>query len=113
MIRPDLAAITGFLPRRPFRQSEKISFVVLSDICSVGIPAQRCVRHQCNVSSVGTPVHLRRSDAGGHDACCRIQFSHETGFGESGYLRSQNLGNEERYPEGLLNFESLTLEGCK
>jgi predicted SAM-dependent methyltransferase len=25
----------------------------------------------------------------------------------------QNLGNEQRYPEGLLNFESLTLEGCK
>ena len=25
----------------------------------------------------------------------------------------QNLGNEERYPEGLLDLESLTLEGRK
>jgi|HubBroStandDraft_1064217.scaffolds.fasta_scaffold00439_4 predicted SAM-dependent methyltransferase len=32
---------------------------------------------------------------------------------ESDHPDLQNLGNEQRYPEGLLNYESLTLEGCK
>jgi predicted SAM-dependent methyltransferase len=32
---------------------------------------------------------------------------------ESDYSDLQNLGNEQRYPEGLLDYESLTLEGRK
>jgi predicted SAM-dependent methyltransferase len=32
---------------------------------------------------------------------------------ESDHSDLQNLGNEQRYPEGLLECESLTLEGCK
>lgn len=34
-------------------------------------------------------------------------------LGDSDHADLQNLGNEQRYPEGLLNFESLTLEGNK
>jgi len=34
-------------------------------------------------------------------------------LGESPYLELQNLENEERYPKGMLNFESLALEGLK
>jgi predicted SAM-dependent methyltransferase len=34
-------------------------------------------------------------------------------LGDSGHPDLQNLGNERRYPWGLLNFESLTLEGRK
>ena len=34
-------------------------------------------------------------------------------IGDSDHPDLQNLGNEQRYPEGLLNFESVTLEGRK
>ena len=34
-------------------------------------------------------------------------------LGDSDHPDLQNLGNEQRYPEGLLNFESVTLEGSK
>jgi predicted SAM-dependent methyltransferase len=34
-------------------------------------------------------------------------------IGDSDHPDLRNLGNEQRYPEGLLNFESVTLEGCK
>jgi predicted SAM-dependent methyltransferase len=34
-------------------------------------------------------------------------------LGESSHLELQNLENEQRYPKGMLNFESLALEGLK
>ena len=34
-------------------------------------------------------------------------------LGDSDHQDLKNLGNEQRYPEGLLNFESVTLEGRK
>jgi len=34
-------------------------------------------------------------------------------LGESCHLDLQNIENEERYPTGLLNFESVALEGLK
>lgn len=34
-------------------------------------------------------------------------------LGESDYLELQNMENEQRYPEGLLNFESVAIEGLK
>lgn len=48
-------------------------------------------------------------------ALCAAGFSSVTRclVGNSDYPDLQNLGNEQRYPEGLLNFESVTLEGHK
>jgi hypothetical protein len=34
-------------------------------------------------------------------------------LGDSSHLALQNLENEQRYPKGMLNFESLALEGLK
>jgi hypothetical protein len=34
-------------------------------------------------------------------------------LGESRHLDLQNMDNQQRYPEGLLNFESVALEGIK
>jgi predicted SAM-dependent methyltransferase len=34
-------------------------------------------------------------------------------IGDSNHPDLRDLGNEQRYPEGLLNFESVTLEGRK
>jgi hypothetical protein len=34
-------------------------------------------------------------------------------LGESRHLELRNMDNQQRYPEGLLNFESVALEGIK
>ena len=34
-------------------------------------------------------------------------------LGESGHLDLQDMENQQRYPKGLLNFESVALEGRK
>jgi predicted SAM-dependent methyltransferase len=49
------------------------------------------------------------------EAMCAAGFSSVTRrfIGDSDHPDLQNLGNEQRYPEGLLNFESVTLEGRK
>jgi predicted SAM-dependent methyltransferase len=49
------------------------------------------------------------------DAMHTAGFSSVTRWllGESDHPDLQNLGNEQRYPEGLLNFESVTLEASK
>jgi predicted SAM-dependent methyltransferase len=43
----------------------------------------------------------------GFDSVARYPVSH------SNHPELQNIANESRYPEGLLNFESVTLEGIK
>ena len=49
------------------------------------------------------------------DAIRAVGFSSVTRLllGNSDYPDLQNLANEQRYPDGLLNFESVTLEGRK
>ena len=49
------------------------------------------------------------------DSMCAAGFRavHRCVLGESAHLELQNMENEQRYPKGLLNFESVALEGLK
>jgi predicted SAM-dependent methyltransferase len=49
------------------------------------------------------------------DSMCAAGFKsvNRCPLGESPHLDLQNMENQQRYPEGLLNFESVALEGLK
>ena len=111
LVTPDLAAITG-LYSGGLSVDQKNIFVGLSDVCSGGIPAQSCGRDQCNVSSVGTSVHLRRRQRWPTQCALPDLVRRPDRPGSSDLSDLQKLENEKRYPEGLLNFESLALEGA-
>ena len=113
VITPDLAAITG-LYRGDLSADQK---KYLSWFCQTFVPAEYPPNA---VSAVNAMFRLW-----GHqfiydeetlaDTMRAAGFSSVTrwALGDSDHSDLQNLGNEQRYPEGLLNFESLALEGCK
>lgn len=113
VITPDLAAILE-LYRGDLSADQK---KYLSWFCQTFVPAEYPPNA---VSAVNTMFRLWGhqfiyDEATLADAMRAAGFSSVTRWllGESDHSDLQNLGNEQRYPEGLLNRESLTLEGCK
>ena len=112
VVTPNLAAILGTVQQRPVAPINKITFCgfvrrLFRQECS----AECCVRDQCNVSPVGAPVYLRRETLADTMRAAGFTSSTRWLLGDSDHARFAKLGNEQRYPEGLLTFESLTLEG--
>jgi len=113
LITPDLAAILGLYSGDLCADQQKY----LSWFCQTFVP-QECPPNAA--SAINAMFHLW-----GHqfiydeetlaDTMRAAGFSSVTRWpiGDSDHLDLQNLGNEQRYPEGLLNFESVTLEGHK
>jgi predicted SAM-dependent methyltransferase len=113
VITPDLAAITSLYCCNLSAEQKKY----LSWFCQTFVPADYPPNA---VSAVNAMFRLWGhqfiyDEATLADAMRAAGFSSITRrlLGESVHSDLQNLGNEQRYPEGLLNFESLTLEGCK
>jgi predicted SAM-dependent methyltransferase len=112
-ITPDLAAITGLYSGDLSADQEKY----LSWFCQTFVP-QECPPNA--TSAINAMFRMW-----GHqfiydeqtlaDAMRAAGFSSITRWlvGNSDHTDLRNLGNEKRYPEGLLNFESVTLEGLK
>jgi predicted SAM-dependent methyltransferase len=113
VVTPDLAAIVGLYRHDlSFDQNEYLLW-----FCRTFI-SEGCPRNA--VSAINAMFRLW-----GHqfiyDEQTLRDAMHAAGFntvsrcllGHSDHPDLQNLGNEDRYPEGLLNFESVTLEGRK
>jgi predicted SAM-dependent methyltransferase len=112
LITPDLSAILGL--HSPELSAEQERY--LQWFCQTFVPE----RPPSAASAINAMVRLW-----GHQFIYDEQTLAETmrsaGFtsihrypiSRSGHCELQNLVNEQRYPEGLLNFESVTLEGIK
>lgn len=113
VITPDLAAIVG-LYRGDLSADQK---KYLSWFCQTFVPAEYPPNA---VSAINAMFRLWGhqfiyDEATLADAMRAAGFTSVTRWllSESNHSDLQNLGNEQRYPEGLLNCESLALEGCK
>jgi predicted SAM-dependent methyltransferase len=113
VVTPDLAVITGLYSRDLSADQHKY----LLWFWKTFVP-EECPRN--TASAINTMFRLW-----GHQfiydeetlaaAMCAAGFRLVTRWplGDSDHPELQNLENEQRYPEGLLNFESVVLEGCK
>jgi predicted SAM-dependent methyltransferase len=113
VVTPDLAAVLGLYSANLCADQRKY----LSWFCQTFLP-QECPPNAA--SAINAMFRLW-----GHqfiydeetlaDTMRAAGFSSVTRWliGDSDHPDLQNLGNEQRYPEGLLNFESVTLEGRK
>ena len=113
VVTPDLAVITSLYRGNLSADQKKY----LSWFCQTFVPAEYPPNA---VSAINAMFHLWGhrfiyDEATLADAMRAAGFSSVTRrlLCDSGRYDLQNLGNEQRYPEGLLNFESLALEGCK
>jgi hypothetical protein len=113
VITPDLAAITGLHNCNLSADQEKY----LSWFCQTFVP-QECPPNAASAINamfrlwghqfIYDEETLRHSmRAAGFSSVTR------RALWDSDHLDLKNIGNEERYPEGLLNFESVALEGLK
>ena len=113
VVTPDLAAIIG-LYNGQLREDQK---KYLLWFCETFVPEDR----PANAASV---INVMFRDWGHQfiydertlaDAMVKAGFHSITRcvVGRSDHPDLNNIGNEQRYPEGLLNFESITLEGRK
>jgi predicted SAM-dependent methyltransferase len=112
VITPDLSAILGLHSRERSAEQERY----LHWFCQTFVPE----RAPSSASAINAMFRLwghqfiyddqTLADAmrfAGFNSVIRCPISH------SGHPDLQNLANEQRYPEGLLDFESVTLEGIK
>ena len=113
VITPDLAAIIG-LYRSGLSAIQK---EYLSWFCQAFVPAE----YPHNAASAINAMFRQWGHQFIYDEATLAEAMRAAGFrsvtrwllGESDHSDLQNLGNQQRYPDGLLNFESLALEGCK
>jgi predicted SAM-dependent methyltransferase len=113
VITPDLAAILGLYERerRPDQQAYLLWF------CQTFVP-QDCPH---NATSAINTMFRQWGHQFIYDEKTLTNSMQAAGFrslercalGESRHLGLRNMDNQQRYPEGLLNFESVALEGIK
>ena len=113
VITPDLAAIVGLYRRELSADQQKY----LLWFCQTFVP-QECPR---NAASVINAMFRQWGHQFIYDEETLTDSMHTAGFrsvkrcalGESLHPDLQDMENQQRYPEGLLNFESVALEGLK
>lgn len=113
MITPDLAAILGLYSGDLCADQQKY----LLWFCQTFVP-QECPPNAASAINVMFRLWGHQfiyDEATLADAMRAAGFSSVTRWllDDSDHSDLQNLGNEQGYPEALLNFESLALEGCK
>lgn len=113
VVTPDLAAVVGLYDEKLCPDQERY----LSWFCRTFVPKE-C---PSNAASVINVMFRQWGHQFIYDEETLRSSMHTAGFrsierwplGESRHPELQNIENQQRYPDGLLNFESVALEGVK
>jgi len=113
VVTPNLAAVVGLYTSKLGPDQERY----LSWLCQTFVP-QDCPHNSTSAINVMFRswghqfIYDEETLRGSMDAAgfrCVERYM----LGESRYPELRNIENQQRYPEGLLNFESIALEGMK